>query len=359
LRIRQLLRNIITPALGELIPVDNRLDIVKRCADGTVIFFAPSGVQIPTEHADDPDLINPAWLALRSDGRMERPLPAALIRDQKPDACTLFSIHDEWIVNDEAGPRRLVGSRFEPLLLPEEKRFGKLIGIGSHHRWVFQSSNGDTLIIDPLIADPTPKLPTWTIAVPKGIAGWDAQNYPAVARSDDTGNWELQAEGWKPLAPPEKVIAELPPSTQSNTRATTTSTLGNPLLITADGTRYFDGKASLVVIPKTGAKMNWPLPPSGVGSGDPTLIQTSDGLLFLFNQPGRLLRIRPTPTDAEPFKLETTFTKDIPNSDHPARIWLDPAGRIDFVSDGNILTISFPSGIIPKEISRMMLDDAK
>jgi hypothetical protein len=355
LRIRQLLRNKITPALGGLILVDNRLDILKRCADGTVIFFAPAGVQMPTENGDDPELINPAWLALRADGRMERPLPPALIRDQKPDACTLFSIHDEWIVNDEAGPRRLAGNRFEPLLLPEQRRFRKLIGIGSHRRWIFQSSDGDTLIIDPLIADPTPKLPAWTIAIPKGIVGWDTQNLPAVSRSDDAGNWELQAEGWKALTPPDKVLDELPPGTEPST----TSTLGNALLTAANGTKYFDGKTSLIVIRKTGTRIVWPLPASAVGSSDPTLVQTSDGLLFLFNQPGRLLRIRPTSTETEPFKLEAIFTKDIPNSDHPSRIWLDPAGRIDFVSDRNVLTVTFPSGIIPKEISRMMLDDHK
>ena len=82
-------------------------------------------------------------------------------------------------------------------------------------------------------------------------------------------------------------------------------------------------------------------------------MQTPDGLLFLFNQPGRLLRIRPTPDLNEPFKLEATFTRDIPNADHPARVWLDPAGRIDFVTDGNVLTIAFQAGIIPKEIRQM------
>jgi len=69
-----------------------------------------------------------------------------------------------------------------------------------------------------------------------------------------------------------------------------------------------------------------------------------------------LLRIRPTPTGGEPFKLEAVFTKDIPNVDHPVRIWLDPAGRINFVTEGNVLTVTFPAGTIPREISRMMLD---
>ena len=40
-RIQQLLRNKITPALNGLAVVDSRLQVVRRCLDGTVIFYAP------------------------------------------------------------------------------------------------------------------------------------------------------------------------------------------------------------------------------------------------------------------------------------------------------------------------------
>jgi hypothetical protein len=376
MRIRQLLRIKLGANLAGMTPVDGRLDVVRRCPDGTVIFFAPSGVQIPTEH-DEPDIVNPAWLAMRSDGRMDHPLSDALVKDQKPEACTLRAVHDEWLVIDEAGPRRLVGSLFEPLLLPAEKRFIDLVGMGTRHRWIFRDPvAGDTLLIDPLIADPTPKLPAWVISVDKGAAGWDAEDFPAMSKdaaagagaaagpgaaaapgavgaaAEPTSNWALDESGWKAITPPQKVITKLDPTTQPATN----SASGSPLLKTADGTQYFDGKNSLVVVKSTGEKITWPLPAEAVGSAQPTLLKTSDGLLFLFNQAGRLARIRPTPTEAQPFKLEAVFTKDIPNVDQPTRIWLDPAGRIDFVSDDNILTITFPAGHIPKEISRMMLD---
>lgn len=350
MRIGQLLRTRLAPTLAGMTPVDGRLDVVRRCPDGTVIFFAPSGVQIPTEH-EEPDIVSPAWLAMRGDGRVEHPLPPALVRDQTPDACTLRAVADEWVVIDEAGPRRLVGSLFEPLLLPNEKRFSELVGVGTRHRWVFHDPTGDTLLIDPLIADPTPKLPAWVIPVDKGVAGWDAADFPAVSRGD-SDNWELGESGWVALQPPQKVLTQVEPATQPATN----SSLGPPILSSSDGTRYFDGKNSLVMVKSSGDKITWPLPATAVGAADPTLLQTSDGRLFLFNQAGRLLRIRATPSEAEPFKLEAVFTTDIPNADHPARIWLDPAGRIDFVSDENVLTVTFPSGHIPKEISRMMLD---
>jgi hypothetical protein len=410
-RIRQLLHNKITPALGGLTLVDGRLQVARRSPDGTVIFYAPAGVEIPNEH-DEPDLLNPAWLALRPDGRMERPLTAAIVIDQKPEACTLISWRDEWIVNDALGPRRLVGPRYEPLLTDSEKRFSELVGVSLHHRWVFRDpgvehgggqsvehgdhhANADTLVIDPNVADPTPKLPAWVIVTTNGTAGWDDANFPAVRRPDEGGTWELNDTGWKALDAKQKVITELPPAIQPATDSVTqpatdlagqlagqppgqptvraasqptsqpatlpTSqpaampSLGKPILTTQDGTRFYDGKNTIVMVKNNAAAIRWPLPAAAVGSANPTLVQTSDGRLFLFNEPGRLLRILPTPMEVEPFKLEATFTKDIPN-EIPTRMWLDPAGRIDFVSQENVLTITFPEGSIPKEMSRMMLD---
>ncbi len=349
MRIRQLLRTRLAPTLWGMTPVDNRLQLVRRCADGTVIFFAAAGVQIPTEH-DQPDIVDPAWLALRNDGRFDGPLPAVLVRDQTPEACTLQAIHDEWIINDGAGPRRLTGNGFEPILSPTEKRFSQVLGTATRNRWLFHDPAGDTLVIDPLIADPTPKLPAWVIEAHQGSVGWDKANFPVVSNATQAGNWELREDGWAPLAPADRLVTQLPTvaSPASN------PTAGIPLLVTSDGTRYFDGNHTLCVLKPSGEKLTWPLPAAAVGTIEPTLIQTNDGLLFLYNQPGRLLRIHSTPGQAEPFKLEATFTRDIPNTDRPARIWLDPAGRIDFVSD-NILTVTFPNGHIPPAISRMML----
>jgi hypothetical protein len=347
-RIGQLLHNKLGSTLAGMIPVDDRLVVAKRCPDGTVIFFAPAGVEIPTEH-DEPDILNPAWLAMHSDGRVDRPLPPPLIADQQPNACTLRCVRDEWIVNDDAGFRHLVGNLFEPILSPEERRFADLVGIDARHRWVFRDPAGDTLLIDPLVADPTPRLPVWVIPVDKGQAGWNAADYPVVAKADQPNKFELTESAWKLLDPGEQFItAPTPPAT--------TGPAGTICILkTPDGTEYFDGKDNLSLRKPTGENIVWPLPAAAVGSIPPTLVQTPNGLLFLYNQPGRLLRIRPTPGEAEPFKLEATFTKDIPNSDAPVRIWLDPAGRIDFITEDNLLTITFPDGHIPKEISRMMM----
>ena len=355
LRIQQLLRNKVAPALGGITAIDGRLDVIRRFDDGTVLFFAPAGVQVATAR-DQPDVIAPAWLVLRPDGHMERPLSAAIVRDQQPNACTLISLHDEWLVADAAGIRRFTGNTFEPLLHAVERRFSKIIGIDARHRWILKdpASSHDTLIIDPSIIDPTPRLPTWTIAINDGAIGWDAEGFPAVSRGADPGTWELRADGWKMLANPATIATNRnpPPARQ----AATAPSSGIVLLTATDGCQYFGGADSLIEVSKTGSRTHWPLPPNAVGSAEPILIQTVDGLLYLYNQPGRLLRIRRTIDGIEPFTLEAIFTQGIPNTDHPIRVWLDPAGRIDFIGEDNVLTIAFPAGAIPKEISRMMLD---
>ena len=354
-RIRQLLRGKLAPALGGMSVTGDRLAVARRQADGTVILFAPAGVTIPTDREDDPQTVNPAWLAVHADGRVDRPLPPALVADQRPDACTLRTAADEWLVVDAAGPRRFFGNGLVPMLPPAERRFTDFVALAARHRWVFcDPKTGDTLLIDPTIADPTPRLPAWTIDPGAGGAvGWDDHDNPAVrhgpppvpnAPADAPPRYALTADGWTALAPTEPFHTD-PPVPRPTT--------GPAVLLKApDGTTYLDGRTAIETVDPAGHHARWPLPPEAVGSIDPTLLRTDDGLLFLYNAPGRLLRLRPTPGGS--FKLEATFTTDIPNADRPTRVWLDPAGRIDFAVDPHQLVVTFPAGRIPKPIADMM-----
>ena len=127
------------------------------------------------------------------------------------------------------------------------------------------------------------------------------------------------------------------------------------MLVDPEGNHYYGGLTDLRVVSNTGRTVSWPLPPIACGSGAVTLVRANDGKLFLFNQPGRVLRINVTPGFAAPFKIEATFTQDIPSVDDPTRIWLDPAGRID-MAWGNHATVLFPKGYIPPEIKEKMLE---
>jgi hypothetical protein len=349
-RIGQLLRGKIAPALNGMTLIDNRLSVVNRQSDGTALFYAQAGVMIPGIQ----QIISPAWIAIYPGGRVDRPLPKQLIADQRPDKAHLFCIHDDWLVCDGTGVRRFIGNALVPMLKPEEREFSKVIGVDRRGRWLFKKadhSSAETLIIDPTILDPTPRLPVWNMTIRKGSAGWTRDGYPAIKRG---GAWVLGVASWEPLSDRTDLETERP--TPSPPATGSSEAIGAPLLVTQEGTRYFDGTNELISVDKDGRKTRWPLLGSAIGSDKPTLLSTPDGLLFLFNQPGRVLRIKHTPSAAEPFEVQATFTTDIPNTAHATRIWLDPLGRIDMVYDGNGLAVMFPSGHIPGEIAQMRLE---
>jgi hypothetical protein len=148
-----------------------------------------------------------------------------------------------------------------------------------------------------------------------------------------------------PTTMPSSALATLP-ATGPTSSPTTQDSAGPALLVAPDGTRYYDGHTNLRVETPGGKETTWPLPPEANGTGPVTLLRTADGHLYLFNQPGRVLRIKPTPGQSEPFKLEATFTKGIPTVANPTRVWLDPAGRIVMVYEDR-LAVMFPLGYIP------------
>ena len=211
----------------------------------------------------------------------------------------------------------------------------------------------------------------WHIVVKQGSVGWTSDDSPVMKSG---GAWALGTRDWKSLeenkdkvfSKPEEVpplpeyVSAKPatrPATTQTTKPADTEPVGGggekALLHDAEGNWYFDGKSALRVIDKDGKQSMWPLPATAVGDAQPWLVKTSDGLLFLFNQSGRFLRIRPTPNSQEPFELEATFTRKIP-SGTPNRIWLDPAGRIVMAFGTNQLVILFPQGYIPPQTDRII-----
>jgi hypothetical protein len=237
----------------------------------------------------------------------------------------------------------------------------------------------ETLIIDPRLPDPTPRLPGWELPKSVGKVGWDKNNWPVIFMDvkPNPVPWALEEGAWRVIDekkgeqaftdPKDIPVAPTPASLPTTTRAaTTTSTapatttattqedLGTPILTTPDATRYYDGQHALKVVRPDGTLVTWPLPQSAVGDAPPTLLRTREGLLFLFNAPGRIVRIRPTPGEDEPFTLDGVFTRNVPNDPAPLRIWMDPADRICIAHGGNRITVLFTIGRIPPVIVGMM-----
>ena len=423
-RLREIMKSRVLPTLGGMTLLGDagkhRLRAVCRHRDGGAVYYAEVGVSIPPGQQDDgeegtPDFRTPAWLDLRPGPSVEL-LNHAMVNELDPTKVTLTMAGGEWAVTGDArGPRRFIGNGFVPLLGKEEAAFSELVGIDRRGRWIFRkpaatgpgpaapagtatASRGPTLILDPSLPDPTPRLPVWSYTTAQ-VVGWDRNDWPAVKRG---GAWLLKEFGWEPLdekkdknklftkpdeIPPPKAppaATTRPPAPRPGPTTTTAggsqptgkptgkpagapdtaptpADLGKPILVTEDGTRYYDGKTKLHVVAPDGRQTVWPLPAIANGSGEVHLVRTKEGSLFLFNQPGRVLRIKPrssgegeaaTAAD-KAFEVDATFTKRIPMAAKPTRVWLDPAGRI-IMAHGNHLAIMFPQGYIPAAIQKMM-----
>jgi hypothetical protein len=159
------------------------------------------------------------------------------------------------------------------------------------------------------------------------------------------------------VATTEGSASELRPSLTSapTSEAASTEPSASPLWVDRDGTKYFNGIDELRVVSPSGTTTTWTLPDSAKGQEPVHLVRTADCRLYLFNQPGRVLRLKPTPGGAAPFTIEATFTHNIPNVDRPTRVWLDPGGRIIMAYDKN-LAILFPAGYLPPRI-RLLISD--
>jgi hypothetical protein len=253
--------------------------------------------------------------------------------------------------------------------------------------------NPRTLIIDPRLPDTTPRLPAWQLPMSLGKVGWDKNHWPVIFMDvkPNPVPWALEESAWRvidekkgeqvftdakdiPALPEPPPPATKPATTQlaaataptTRTAATTTAAttqdsalstadLGATLLVAPDGSRYYDGQQSIKILRPDGSLSSWILPQSAVGAGTPTLLRTRDGgLLFLFNAPGRIVRIRPTPDEEEPFTVDAVFTRNVPSDPQPLRIWMDPADRICIAHTGNRITVLFTIGRIPPTIVGMM-----
>jgi hypothetical protein len=416
-RLRHLLKSRAEPTLGGMSLLGDKLRMVARLSDGGAVVYAEVGVATAGD-SEEPVIRSPAWISIRP-GQAVSLLDPVFTTDMNPDRSRIYALGEEWVVvNNAAGPQRFVGNGFVPLLRKSELSFSEPIGMDRRGRWFFRKPTpaigtapasapataavaSETLVVDPTIPDPTPRLPVWLYTTAETV-GWDQEDWPAVKRG---GSWTLREDGWRPMKRTEKMfstaaevpapVAPAPPvpaasapaasapaasapaargsnapvatpdvATASAAEAaagpaTAPSTapaedLGPPILIDKEGSSYFDGRTRLVVVPRKGQRVDWPLPPTATGvAAKVFLVRTPDGLLFLYNQAGRMLRIRPTPDEAEPFLLEATFTRNIPNTDDVTRLWVDPAGRI-IMAYGNKLAIMFPRGFMPPAIASKM-----
>lgn len=340
-RLRILLGDRRAPTIGGLRIEPGEGRIVSRLSDGGVVLYLKSGVSGVTR-AGVTQRYAPVWLAVRP-GRIPERLDGAFI-EQLARSTRLKCWGDEWIIeHDVEGPLRWMGNHFEPIVRRNERSFGRFVGIDSRGRWILRSvePDGPTLLIDPTIPDPRPRLPIWALDVSPGMSGWNDEGWPVIDRG---GAWTLKGESWRALskAESEKSITTVLEKSPGAPNA--------PILTRANGDEIFDGLTRLVLKSKTGNSIDWPLPIELNGSGidgRALLFETpGEHRLMLVNAPGRIIRLKLN-DDKSGFEVEAIFAKHIPSGEI-RRIWQDPAGRIIIASGKGKLTICFPDGDIPR-----------
>lgn len=366
-RLRQLLQAKVSPLLGGMELASGPLQLKWRFDDGSAIYRSEAGVRLP-QVGGGLRRVAPAWLAIVP-GQPVRLLSEDLIAELQREDSRLFRTADgSWFVSDEAaGVRRYVSTGiFENLTREDEREFTQVVATASGGRILLRGADDDgrTLVIDPRLPDPRPRFPLWLLACPQGQVGWDNQGWP-TAKS--RGAWSLRTSDWRAIDEKKDSFSaraeDLPvlnwcrPSTTSASTGPATDVAAHdpPLLVDIDGNAWFGGNSVLRVIHADGSEICWQLPPQAIGEHRPHLVRI-DQRLFLFNQAGRLLRIRKTADPEHPFELEATFTSGIPNDPDLTRMWLDPAGRIIMCWSGNRLAVGFPAGYVPSETPNLIPD---
>ena len=361
IRIRQILKDRIIPTLSGMTVIEDRLAVIHRQPDRTVLLFATQGVSTP-DARDELQVISPAWIAIGPQTGI-RLLDQRMTHQLRPDRSRLQWVKGDWVVSDAArGPRMWVGNTFVPLLDEAHREYRHVLDIDRTGRWMFHRvppppsavlPDRDLLVLDRRLPDPTPRLPVWVWSEPNATAGWDKDGWPAMRAG---GAFALDRIEWRSFNPDNEPFftdpADAPP--QPTTLPATHPAHGDPLLLTPDGTQYFGGADELVVVHPDGSQTTWRLPPEATGDAPPHLVRTDDGRLYLFNQAGRIVRFAPSPEDGQPFRVEAVFTRKIPNRREITRMWLDPAGRLILLAGPHELAICFPEGRIPRPIANLM-----
>jgi hypothetical protein len=360
-----LLHNKLNATLGQLTPNPGPAQVAARFGDGGVLLYLQAGVSLPTnpdaadaQNTPGPKQIIPAWVVV-TPGTGATLLPSALTADlDLSRAPRLQHFGPEWVVADPVlGPCRLYGDQIKPILPREQIAFSELVGVDVQGRWLLRQSGSDrpTLVLDPALPDPSPRLPVWTLKVKGGRVGWDKANWPVV---DKGGAFALQAEDWVRAKDGDGFFQTIAQTPTSNLLATFGPDLQSSVFIVPATQPATAAKSNFVLVENEKGQTS-EIEVSCLPAGDwrPARLIRAAGRFFLFNQPGRVVRLKMGASQADRFTVDAIFTRGVPAPEHIERIWLDPAGRIDMVFDENQLAIMFPNGLVPPAIATKMPQD--
>ncbi len=316
------------PHIGGMIPLPGPVDVLARFGDGGVILEFAGGLEVPGP-AGVAVLQIPGRLIVRPNQRIG-PLPRPLEDEYEQDAAThINALGGTWFV-DRAGEllRMWSTNHFVPLLHAEkDETFGKFrepVGFDRLGRLLLRErgTDGPTLLLDVRLAGGEPGLPTWVIPTgTDGVAGRGPDGLPAMRLG---GTWQLGEAGWQTM--PDDALLE-PVDTRGGVDIATDS-------VTLDGER-----------------VKLPEDVRGVGIVEShRLVQVDEELAFLFNAPGRVVRLE---RRGEAWRVTEVFDEELPKA-MPRIVWVDPLGRLCAGYFGDTVAVMWPNGQVPPAMRRLM-----
>ncbi|HEX8322450.1 MAG TPA: hypothetical protein VF595_00930 [Tepidisphaeraceae bacterium] len=329
-RIETLLGQRFAPTLAGLRPLEGKCYTIARFPGGGCALRLDGGGTVQDGDAGATRTVIPATLLIRPGRSIELIDPTA-VSDFRPGRQSIQWVGNELIVADPtAGPRRWVGLTLQPVVSKAFVDFDTVVSIDARRRWLLTSARqpGKTLLLDPTLPDPTPRLPVWTVAAHGGVGRTDI-GWPAVKRDDRL--FVLERGGWRV----DKPHALRPPTTMP--------------FIDGPGGRQFEVRHnSIQSTNAAGRTVSTTLPadtPEGVhlaAVGERLFVYTSDGRVrrYAIGDNGSVLT------------LEATFTQGVPTD--ATAVWIDPAGRL-VMTTANALSIAFPEGRVPRTLADLML----
>lgn len=334
MRLQVLLAERLVPTLGGNAPRHGIVMTLARYDDGGCVLYFTGGVSFAagSEHLTQV----PAAIALLPGRNIER-LDAEVIKDFSPGKSKLSLQADDWLRYDsDQGYRRWIGNSFEVLTNDHYKDFDRFVGIDASRRYIFASTAQPdvTLLIDPNLPDPTPRLPIWTTTSPDG-AGWTSTQWPALQRGKQV--YVAVEGGWRLIDPKtEQFVAKDAPALPAKISAPD----GISWTLDADQLIRTDSKNQRTAITL----------PSEVRSGK---LLAAQGNLIFFLTDSAIWRCR---MDEGQLLPEKPFAEKLVKDSR--RIWIDPVGRIVIATETE-LHIAYPTGLIPPAVQKLMLENTK
>lgn len=225
------------------------------------------------------------------------------------------------------------------------------------------TSAGTSTVSPPATIARTSTGPSQGTSAPVDSAGTTTANSPGTTPGTSPGTAGIESTATAMTPPHDSTLATQPATSTVDANFSADEnpplqpTERNYLLTDHAGRKFYGGLDEMTVVFPGGKRITALLPAEAVGRIKPHLVEDANGALYLFNESGRIVRLRLDTDAPDLFIFEATFTRRVPQG-IIRRAWLDPCKRLCFIAEEDgALFVAFPDGHIPTPLSNLIPDD--